>query len=234
MTHTPPRILGPLLFLQLAGLIVPFVLLHPMNDTDYLTQLSQHDSQIRLAVFLLFFNCALTIGISLVAWPVLRSHSEAAALLLVAASGIMFTLQAVDNAHLLSLLTLSGQYHQPGGGAQIETIATAVRSTRRWVHYSELFSIDAWIFILYSAFHRFRLIPRPLALFGLATVLLHFAGIVVPFFLGHPSIMPLGMPMAISHLALISWLALKGAPLPAALPSGALVPPQQTSRFSDS
>ena len=88
------RIIGMLLGVQLAGLIVPFVLLHPLTTgaRDFLSNAAAASLQIKVAVFLLFANCALTIGISIAAWPIFRQYSEAMALWLVAASVIMFTL----------------------------------------------------------------------------------------------------------------------------------------------
>ena len=123
----------------------------------------------------------------------------------------MFSLQAIDNAHLLSMLSLSQQYvNDSGHGELLQAMAATVRSTRRWVHYSELFSIELWIGLLYAVLLRFALVPRVLAMAGLATVVLHFGGIVLPFYMGYPSVMPLGMPMGLSHLTLAGWLVTKG------------------------
>ena len=206
------RIIGTLLCVQLAGLIVPFVLLHPLTTADFFTNAAASSSQIKVAVFLLLANCALTIGISLVAWQqVFHRHSEALALLLVAVSIIMFSLQAVDNAHLMSMLSLSEQYAQTGRADEyFQTLAMVVRSTRKWVHYSELLVIDSWICVLYSMLYRSRLVPRALAAFGLMTVLLHFAAIPLPLFLGYSGMTQLGVPMAFSQLALAVWLMTKG------------------------
>jgi hypothetical protein len=207
------RIIGVLLFVQLAGLIVPFVLLHPLTTgpQNYLANAAGASFQIKAAVFLLFVNCALTIGITIAAWPVFRLYSEALALLLLAVGVIMFSLQAVDNAHVLSMLSLSQQYAQAGGSDELfQTLAAVVGSTRRWVHYSELLVIDCWIFLLHSILYRFRLVPRALAAFGLITVLLHFTGIPLPGFLGYRSVTLMGVPMALSHIALALWLMTKG------------------------
>ncbi len=54
------------------------------------------------------------------------------------------------------------------------------------------------------------MIPRALAGFGLLAVLLHTAGIPLPMFLGYPSVLPLGFSLALSHLAVGAWLAVKG------------------------
>jgi hypothetical protein len=207
------RIIGLLLLVQLAGLIVPFVLLLPLTKgpRDFLANSAGSSFQIKVAVFLLFANCALTIGIAIVALPIFRQHSDAMALLLVAVGVIMFSLQAVDNAHVMSMLSLSQQYVQAGGPDDLfQTLAAVVGSTRRWAHYSELLVIDAWIFVFYSLLCRFALVPRALAAFGLITVMLHFTGITLPLFLGYHSVTLMGATMALSHIALALWLMAKG------------------------
>jgi hypothetical protein len=207
------RLIGTLLFVQLTGLIVPFVLLHPLTTgpRDFLANAAEASLQIKVAVFLLFANCALTIGITIAAWPVSRQYSERMALWLVAASVIMFSLQAVDNAHILSMLSLSQEYAQAGGAGELfQTLAAVVGSTRRWVHFTELLVIDSWIFLLYSVLYRFALVPRALAAFGLLTVMLHFTGIPLPAFLGYSLVTLMGVPMGLSHLVLSLWMMVRG------------------------
>ena len=207
------RIIGLLLLVQLAGLIAPFVLLHPLTTgpRNYLANAAGSSFQIKVAVFLLFANCALTIGITIAAFRIFRQYSEAMALWLVAVSVIMFLMQAVDNVHILSMLSLSQQYAQAGGPDELfQTLAAVVGSTRRWAHYTELFVIDAWIFLLYSFLYRFALVPRALAAFGLITVLLHFTGIPLPGFIGYSIVTLMGVPMALSHIALALWLLTRG------------------------
>ena len=207
------RIIGILLLVQLAGLIVPFVLLHPLTTgpAGFLANAAGASLQIKVAVFLLFANCGLTIGIAIPALPLFRHYSEAMALWLVVLSVIMFLLQAVDNVHVLSMLSLSQQYAQAGGPAELfQTLAAVVGSTRRWAHYSELLVIDCWIFLLYSLLYRLALVPRALAVFGLLTVMLHFTGIPLPGFMGYSLVTMMGVPMAFSHVALAIWLMVKG------------------------
>jgi len=207
------RCIGVLLLVQLAGLIVPFVMLHPIarGSRDWLANAAASAFQIKAAVFLLFANTALTIGIATAAWPVFRRYSERMALWLVALGVIMFTLQAVDNAHVLSMVSLSQQFAQAGGPDDVfQALAAAVGSTRRWVHYSELLAIDAWILMLYSALFRFALVPRALAALGLLTVVLHLTGITLPLWLGYSSMTLLGASMALGHTALAGWLVAKG------------------------
>ncbi len=218
------RIIGVLLLLQLAGLTVPFILMLPLTrgTSEFLVNAAAISFQIKVAVFLLFANCALTIGISVAAFPIFRQYSNSMALLLVAVSVIMFSLQAVDNAHLLSMLSLSQQYAHAGGQEELfRALAAAVGSTRRWGHYTELLVIDGWIFVFYSLLYRFALVPRALAAFGLITVILHFTGIALPLLLGYGSVTLMGATMALSHIALALWLMARGFKerLPSQVPS---------------
>src|ERR1041385_6466091 len=89
------RIVGLLLFVQLTGLIVPFIMLLPVAGPDFLENAAGGSFQLKTAVFLLFANGALTIGIAITGFPVFRSFSERMALWLLALSVIWFLMQAV-------------------------------------------------------------------------------------------------------------------------------------------
>jgi hypothetical protein len=205
------RLIGIMLLIQIAGLIVPFALLHPVANAGFLENAAAYSVQIKIAVLLLLANCALTIGISVKAFAVFRRYSLAAAVLLSVLSAIMFCLQAVDNAHLMSMLSLSQEYVQRTGSDEaFQTLSAIVRATRRWTHYAELLVIDSWIFALYALLYRFAVVPRWLSAFGLITVLLHFAAIPLPLLLGYSGLTPLGVPMALSHITLAIWLIVKG------------------------
>jgi hypothetical protein len=208
-TRSPGRLVGALLIVQLAGFIVPFVLLLPITTgpEGYLANAVTVASQIRLAVVLLLVNGALTVAISSSVFPVVRQHSEPMALALLAAGIVMLLLQAADNVHVLSMLSLSQRYGSAGTTSEsLLELATAVGTTRKWAHYTELLAIDCWIFLFYLVLFRFTIAPRPLAAFGLLCVSLHFLGIPARGFLGLGPITPMGMPMAVSHVLIGGWL----------------------------
>lgn len=205
------RIIGILLLVQLAGWIVPFALILPIAKSDFLANAAGSSAQIKMALLLLLANCAVTIGISIAAFRVFRDKSPAITILLIVLSAIMFSLQAVDDAHLMTMLSLSQEYVKGNGSAELfQALSEVVRSTRRWTHYSELLAIDSWIFVFYCLLYRSASVPRVLAVFGFIAVLLHFIGIPLALILGYGSITPLGVPMALSHLALAFWLITKG------------------------
>jgi hypothetical protein len=206
------RIIGILLLVQLVGLMVPFILLMPIATSGFLENAAGIAVQIKIAVFHLFVNGAVTLGIAITAFPVLRDYSYRMALWFLALSIIWFSMQAVDNAHILSMLSLSQQYTAEGASNPelFQTLGEAVRATRRWAHYTELLVIDVWFFVLYSFLYRFALVPRLLAAFGLLTVILHTTGITLPLFLGYGSVTLMGVPLALSHIALALWLLIRG------------------------
>ncbi len=212
-TKSLGRIIGCLLFVQIVGLILPFVLLLPITgkppeDPGYLAVVG---FQIKLAVFLLFLNCSLTIGISFAAFRMFRQHGERLALLLVALSVVMFVMQAVDNIQIMALLSFGQIFSETGRPDDLFRLgATVVTSIRRWAHYSEIISIDSWIFLFYVILFRFQVVPRPVAIFGLATVLLHFFGIIVPVWFGVPGVTLMGAAMGLGHLVTAGWLVING------------------------
>jgi hypothetical protein len=201
-----------MLFVQLVVLALGFILLLPITTPDFLENAAGASSQIRAAVLTLFACGALTIGIAIVGFPVFREHSHRMALWFLAFSVIWFTMQAVDNIHILSVLSLSQQYAQ-GGAASAEllgALATSARSARVWAHYTELLVIDSWFFVFYGLLFRFALVPRALAGFGLIMIMVHAAAITLPMFVGYSRVMVLAYSLTLSYLAVGTWLVVKG------------------------
>jgi hypothetical protein len=208
------RAVGVLLCLHLAaGLIIPFVLLNPaMAPPGFLSNAAGLPNQVRAAVFLLFVGSAITIGIASTAWSVFCRLSSAMALWLLALAAASFSLQAVDNAHILSMLSLSQEYAKAGAEKAdlFQGLAVIVSSARKWSHYSFLLVVGSWIFLLCSLLYRFRLVPRALAAFGLMGSLLQIAGVTLRGLLGYPPETRLAMPLAPAYVALAVWLIVKG------------------------
>jgi hypothetical protein len=206
------RTIGILLFLQLAGLSLPFILLMPATRTDFLQTAAANATSFKVAVFLLFANGAVTIAIGSKAFPIIRRHSYSLALWLFGMSLVWFVMQSVDNAFLMSMLTMS-QRSAEGAAASPElltAIAGALRGTRRWIHYTELLVINIWFFVLYGAMFRLSLVPRVLSGFGVLMVLVHSFSIPIATFAGYGTMPQLGFSLALSHLAIATWLVVKG------------------------
>ena len=208
------RTVGVLLLLHLAaGLTVPFILLNPLiASPGFLANGAGIPNQVRAAVLLLFVGSAIAIGIASTGWSVFRLYSSAMALWLLALAVASLSLQAVDNAHLLSMLSLSQEYAKTGAEKAdlFQALAVVVGSARKWSHYSFLLVVGSWIFLLCGLLYRFRLVPRALAAFGLVGRMLQIAGVTLRGLWGYPPKTLLAMPLAPAYVALALWLIVKG------------------------
>ncbi|HUR97276.1 MAG TPA: DUF4386 domain-containing protein [Pyrinomonadaceae bacterium] len=210
-TKSGGRIIGIMLLLQLVGFILPFALLHPLTASDYYSTAAGYSFQIKAAVLLFFANGALTIAIAVKAWPKFRRYSEPMAMWLIILSVVMLVLQAIDNVHILAMLSLSQQYAEGGIPTEgVSALATVVRMTRRSAHYPELFAIDIWIMMFQLIVLRFGLVPRALAALAIVTMVVHFCAIPLPGFLGYGINTSFGVPMAFGLLSMAVWLMVKG------------------------
>jgi hypothetical protein len=204
------RVMGLLLIVQLAGLIVPFVMLLPLGR-DFLTTAAPSAGPIRTAVIALFANGGLTIGLSFLVARVLRSGLDAGSLWLVSSAVIMSALQAVDSACILSMLAVSDRFvNATPPDETLRVAGETIRTVRQWTHTFAILAIDVWIASMYVLLHRRNAVPRALTAFGLFTVGLHFVGIPLRSVLGYVPLGTLGMPMALGHLALAAWLLASG------------------------
>lgn len=211
--------MGTLLLVQLAGLIVPFVLLLPIATppTEWMETAQRSAPRIMAGVLLLIVNGAVTIAISIAAWPVFRRTSEGLGLWLLVLAALWLATQAVDNIHVLSMLSLSESTGPVDAFATDDArLASAVTlgAMRRWAHVTALLAIDAWILCLYLNLIRAGALHRAVWTFGLITVTAHLIAIPVRSLLGLPSIGEAGMPMALSHLATAGWLWWRGLDRP--------------------
>jgi Domain of unknown function (DUF4386) len=208
------RLVGVLLLLHLAlGLTVPFIMLHPLISLPgFLASAAGVANQTRTAVLIFFVGSALAIAIASAAWRVFREYSSAMALWLFALAVASFALQAVDNSHILSMLSLSQAYAEAGAAKAdlFQGLALVVGSARKWSHYSFLLVVGCWILLLFSLLYRFRLVPRVLAALGMIGAVLQIAGVSLRGLLGYPPETRLAMPLAPAYVLLALWLMVKG------------------------
>ena len=223
-TKSAGRIVGILLLLHLTvGLTVPFVLLDRVRGSaGFLENAAANSAQLHAAVLLLFVGSAICMAVAIAALPVFRRYSSAMAFWLLALGVAGFSLQAVDNAHLLSMLSLSQEYAKAGAAKAdvFQGLAIVVVSARKWAHYSFLLVVGSWIFLLFALLCRFRLVPRVLAALGMIGSILQITGVSLRGLLGYPPETRLAMPLAPVYVTLAVWLIVKGFN-PSAIASGA-------------
>ncbi|TPW12359.1 MAG: hypothetical protein FD129_1478 [bacterium] len=193
-----------------------YVVLKPITTAPagFLETAAAMDGLVRFNILLLFLGGALSVGISAAVWPVVRERGYRLGLWMLALAAANFTLQLIENAHWLTMLSVSHAYADAdaAGAEAYRPIGIAVRSAWRWAHYSHILVVVGWFFALYAALFRSRVMPRALSAAGMATCGLHFVGITLPIFAGYRMPLPMlfGMPLGVATLAAAIWLMAKG------------------------
>lgn len=208
------RVTGVLVLAHLAaGLMAPFILLDRVRGSAGLfVNAAANPALVRTAVLLLFVGSAMALAIAIASFPVFRRYSWRVGMWLIALAAAAFSLQVVDNAGLMSLLSLSQEYGSagPARAELLQAVGLVAAVTRRWSHYSYLLVVVSWIFLFFSVLYRFRLVPRLLATIGLITSLLQIAGVTLPVMLGYPPVMWLAIPEGPAYGGLALWLIVRG------------------------
>ena len=207
------RVIGLLLLAQMvAGPLVNFVLTAPLfGAPGFLVNAAPHSLQISLSVLLGIATGALLVGIAIAAFPVFRQYSQAMALWFVALAVVSLSVSIVENISVMSMLSLSEAYVRANGAERelFQALRIVVASARNWAHYVGLIVVGSTLFVLYAVLYRFALVPRALAAFGLAAVMLQLIAVAMPLF-GQSIVFLLLAPLGVSQLALALWLIIKG------------------------
>jgi len=207
------RTIAVLLLLQMAGgPVVNFVLLRqPLAMPGFLENAAAHSFEIGVAVLIALAMSAFSVGIAITAWPVLRRHSPAMALWLLAIAIAGLSAAVVENVNVLSMLSLSQAYANAGAtdAHGFEMLAAAAASSRKWAHYLALMTAGGFAFVLFGTLFRFALVPRVLAGFGIVAALLEIIAVAMPLF-GYRIVFALLAPLGLAYLALMLWLIVKG------------------------
>jgi len=211
------RITGAFLIALLpTGLIVPYVMLQPLTapPAAFLDLAARMSTLVRLGVLQLVVGAALSIGISIVVFTVVRERARGLGLWVTALALANFILQFVENGHWLAMLSVSQAYAEAGASKadQFQAVGIAIRSSWKWAHYSHIFIVVAWLFTLFLLLFRTAIVHRALSAAGMCLCVLHFIGITLPVFAGYrmPYPMLFGMPLGFGILAIAVWLLAKG------------------------
>jgi hypothetical protein len=207
------RIIGVLTLMQMIGSgLVNFVLLAPaFAAPGFLVNAAGHSLQVSLSVLLALATGMLSVGIAITAWQVFRQYSHAMALWFVALAVVSFSLTAVENINVMSLLSLSQAYAKANVADRelLQALRGVVASARNWAHYIGLIVAGCTLFVYYGVLFRFSLVPRALAAFGLGAVVLQIVAVAMPLF-GQSIVFLMLSPLGLSQLVLALWLIARG------------------------
>jgi Domain of unknown function (DUF4386) len=207
------RIVGVLIIIQMVGGgFVNFALEAPLfGAPGFLVNAASHSQQLGLAVLLGLVTEALWVGIAITAFPVFKRRTQTMALWFIALAVVILAVAVVENAAVMSMLSLSEAYTKASAAEreQIQMVKIVVASARNWAHYMARIFDGGAIFVFYVVLFRFALVPRALAGFGLVAVTLMVAAVAMPLF-GHDVVFPMLAPLGLSQLILAAWLITKG------------------------
>ncbi len=207
------RLIGIMIIIQMVGgILVNFVLEAPLfGAPGFLVNAASHSRQIGLAAVLGLIIEALWVGIAITAFPVFFQRVRAMALWFIALAVVVLAVAVVENAAVMSMVSLSEAYAKANAadGEPLEMVRVAVASARNWPHFMGRIFDGVTIFVLYAVLYRMSLIPRALAGFGLIAAMLQVAGVAMPLF-GHDVVFPMLAPLGLSQLILAVWLMTKG------------------------
>ena len=207
------RIIGVLLIIQMFGsALVNFTLEAPLfGAPGFLESAASHSRQIGLAAVLGLVTEATWLAIAIGAFSIVYQRTPKLAIWLVALAGVTLAVAVVENAGVMSMLSLSEAYAKASAVErdQLQTVRVIVASARNWAHFMARIINGCAGFVLYAVLYRCALVPRALAGFGLLAAVLMVTAVGMPIF-GHDVIFPLLAPMGVSQLLLAFWLIAKG------------------------
>jgi hypothetical protein len=188
-----------------------------LHAPEYLAAISEDRSWLIPSALFKFLAAATSAGIAMSLYPVLRKRSEGLAIGSVCFRIIEAVFYLVAALGLLSLVPLSQEYAKAEAAfaPQLQSLSVFIIALGNW----SSFTIAVLAFCLgasmyYYAFLRARLVPRWLSIWGLASLALLLAMVVLNMLDGNPA--PSGIrllfaiPIALQEQVLALWLIVKG------------------------
>ena len=207
------HIIGVLIIVQMVGaFMVNFVLEAPLFGVPgFLVNAAPHSQQIALGALLGLATEALWVAVAVTLFPIIYRGAPTIALWFVTLAAVALATAVVENAAVMSMVSVSEAYAKAGAPDRglLDAARVVVSSARNWPHFIARMLDGCTIFVLYAALYRLALVPRVLAGFGLIAAVLQISAVGMPLF-GYAVLFPMLAPLGLSQLALVSWLMAKG------------------------
>jgi hypothetical protein len=216
------RFVGALFLTAMAASLVGGALVSSiLSSDDYLRAISENEPQVIVGALLELVNGVAVIGIGVLMFPFLRQHSMNIALGYLGFRLVEAVFCCVIVITPLSLVALSQEYISAGAAqaAALSTIGALSIAEREGVAgllIPIFFSIGALLF--YASAYQSRLLPRPLAAWGLIGATLIITSTLLLQF--NPALsmgvqMIFALPIISNEIFLGIWLIVKGFNTPA-------------------
>lgn len=209
------RIVGAFFLIAMVTYLVGASIIDSVQSApDYLSTVSENETQVIVGVLLEIINCVAVIGIAVAIYPIFKKYNEALALGYVGFRVIEVAVLVAAVISPLLLIELSQEYLTAGvqDASDFQVIGTlllAARAHLAGIVLSIFFSLGALIF--YYFLYRTKLVPRFISIWGLiAAVLVLTWNLLEAFGIRIEAGIILGLPIILNEIFLGFWLIAKG------------------------
>lgn len=176
-----------------------------VGRTDFLATVPAHRTTLTLGVLLMLMNTFVDIGKGVLFFPILRRHSLGTALAYLSALVVEVALLAIGAVFLLMLVPLSDHAATAWAGS----MATVLVDANTMAYQIAELTLGAGGVALCALLVRTRLVPRPLAVWGVVGYVGLICGSLAELSGLHVSL-ALAIPGGLFEVALGVWLLTKG------------------------
>ncbi|WP_106402176.1 DUF4386 domain-containing protein [Actinocorallia populi] len=211
-TRTAGRIVGALFLLAFAVYITGTALVGSGSGLPDSPPRAD-DPRIPAGALLMLVNSAAVAGIGVLALPVLRPHDETSAHAYAISRAIEAVMLAVGVVFVLLLVPLAKEQADAGaeGSALFQALARTALQGNEYAYQVAMTSLAVGGLLFCRVLLRARLVPAPLAVWGLAGYAVFLAGAVLEI-LGHEVGLVLSVPGGLFEVALGVLLVVRGFP----------------------
>ena len=205
------------IFATVSAMLAAFLFYPPiLAGPDYLINAAGHRNQVVLGALMDLVLVCTAIGTAIGLFPVLRPYGERIALGHLCFRFLEAVVITIGIVAILSLLTLSQAFVAAAAAdASAYLVAGALlRAVYKWTFaLGPLFFLGVNTFMYSALLYKSRLVPRPLAVWGLTGATLVFASAFLVLFgadqLSTPVVL-LAVPIGIFEMVFAGWLIVKG------------------------
>ena len=211
-------IVGVLFIVATAAGVAAAALINPvMNAPDYLIRFAAAEKKMIVGSFLQFVMAISVAGIGVGLYPIIKNLSAGLAIGTVGFRLLESTTQILGAAATVSLLVLSREVVNAGPptAEHYQTFATVIRAGHEWMGSGV--GLICWCIgaaMYYTAFYRYRLVPRWLSAWGLVGITLTVTAGVLVMLTVIPAFGTLqvaaNLPIALQEMVFAVWLIAKG------------------------
>lgn len=212
-TNVRTRVLGIAFLLQaltsiISGAVLLDPLLAPGNISDIMTNIANNPMTMRATIFGDMVTAMGIVFLGAVLFAVLRKQNERIALIALGLYVIEAAILAMSRLAAFSLLRISESF-AVGSSADLSLLGTLALDTMNFGYTLHMLPFCVGAFLFYYLLFQSAAVPRPLALWGLATIPLVSIAILFTTF-GYEVPFAVYLPYAPFEFVIGAWILVRG------------------------